>query len=70
MTLRGTAGDRIPKAMEDPQPEFTPMITEDQTPGVVVVLSPRLAARAKARGDAQESAAGSDGNEQDTPTTS
>ena len=42
--------------MEDHQPEFTPTITEDRTPGSVVIFSPRLVEGLKARRDAEESA--------------
>jgi hypothetical protein len=54
--------------MEDQRPEFTPTIIEDWTPGSVVIFSPGLVERVKARRDAEESAAKSDANEPNTGT--
>jgi hypothetical protein len=54
--------------MEDHRPEFTPTIIEDRTPGSVIIFSPRLVEKLKARHDAQESAAKPDANEPNTGT--
>jgi hypothetical protein len=54
--------------MADPQSEFTPTIIEDRTPGSVVIFSPGLVERLKARRDAEESAATPDANEPNTGT--
>jgi len=41
--------------MEDQEPKFTPGILEDRTPGGIVILSPKLVGKLKARRDAEES---------------
>lgn len=57
--------------MKDQQPKFTPTIIEDPTPGGgVVIFSPKLVERLKARRDAEESAAKPKDNEPNTTTTS
>jgi hypothetical protein len=66
---RQSCGDTILNIMEDQQPEFTPTIIEDRTPGSVVILSSRLAERLKARRDAEESAVKPEDNEPNTATT-
>ena len=42
--------------MVDQQPEFTPTITEDRTPGSVVIFSPKQVERIKSRRDDEEPA--------------
>ena len=48
--------------MEDRRNDFEPTITEDQTPGSVIIISPRLVERLKARHDT-EGAAGEPGDQ-------
>jgi hypothetical protein len=56
--------------MEAPQPEFVPTITEDETPGTVVIFSPTLAQKLKVCRDAEGSAAKPDADKPRTGTTS
>jgi hypothetical protein len=55
--------------MEDHQPEFTPTIIEDATPGSVVIFSLKQVERLRARRDDEESVKPEDQGPNTGPTS-